>query len=46
VRYRIIMRQVRDAMADVLDRTTLADLIRRSDAARAAKTTEPIMYYI
>jgi Rrf2 family protein len=43
---RIIMRQVRDAMADVLDRTTLADLIRRSDAARAAKTTEPIMYYI
>src|ERR1700680_1677506 len=31
---RIIMRQVRDAMAGVLDRTTLADLIRQSDAAR------------
>jgi Rrf2 family protein len=34
---RIIMRQVRDAMADVLDRTTLAQLIRRSDAARVDK---------
>jgi Rrf2 family protein len=43
---RIIMRQVRDAMADVLDRTTLADLIRRSDAARTLKTSEPLMYHI
>jgi Rrf2 family protein len=43
---RIIMRQVRDATADVLDRTTLGDLIRRSDAARAAKTPEPLMYHI
>jgi Rrf2 family protein len=43
---RIIMRQVRDAMADVLDRTTLADLIRRSDAARAAKSPEALMYHI
>jgi Rrf2 family protein len=43
---RIIMRQVRDAMADVLDRTTLADLIRRSAAARASKIPEPLMYYI
>jgi Rrf2 family protein len=43
---RIIMRQVRDAMADVLDRTSLADLIRRSDAARVSKTPEPPMYYI
>ena len=43
---RIIMRQVRDAMADVLDRTTLADLIRRSDAARTAKLPEALMYYI
>ena len=32
---RIIMRQVRDAMASVLDSTTLADLIRRVDAERA-----------
>ncbi len=31
---RIIMRQVRDAMALVLDNTTLADLVRRVDAAR------------
>ncbi|MGA3099826.1 MAG: Rrf2 family transcriptional regulator [Bryobacteraceae bacterium] len=43
---RIIMRQVRDAVADVLDRTTLADLIRRSDAARAAKSPEALMYHI
>ena len=34
---RIIMRQVRDAMAAVLDNTTLADLIRRVDAAREYK---------
>jgi Rrf2 family protein len=32
---RIIMRQVRDAMAAVLDSTTLADLLRRVDAERA-----------
>src|ERR1035438_3665895 len=31
---RIIMRQVRDAMAAVLDSTTLADLMRRVDAVR------------
>jgi Rrf2 family protein len=31
---RIIMRQVRDAMAAVLDSTTLADLMRRVEAAR------------
>jgi len=43
---RIIMRQVRDAVADVLDRTTLADLIRRSDAARAATSPEALMYHI
>jgi Rrf2 family protein len=30
---RIIMRQVRDAMASVLDRTTLADLLRRAEDA-------------
>jgi len=44
---RIIMRQVRDAIADVLDRTTLADLLERVEAARAAKVEiEPLMYYI
>ena len=43
---RIIMRQVRDAMANVLDRTTLTDLIRQVDAARARSPREPLMYYI
>jgi len=43
---RIVMRQVRDATANVLDGTTLADLIRQSDAARAKSTREPLMYYI
>jgi len=44
---RIIMRQVRDAMAAVLDSTTLADLIRRVEEARLHKASrEPVMYYI
>jgi len=30
----------------VLDRTTLADLIRRSDAARGRQDYRTIMYYI
>jgi Rrf2 family protein len=34
---RIIMRQVRDAMATVLDNTTLAELLRRVDAVRQAQ---------
>jgi DNA-binding IscR family transcriptional regulator len=40
------MRQVRDATSDVLDRTTLADLLRQVDAARAGKKSEAVMYYI
>ena len=43
---RIIMRQVRDATSDVLDRTTLADLLRQVDSARAGKKIEALMYYI
>jgi Rrf2 family protein len=43
---RIVMRQVRDAVADVLDRTTLADLIRQSDTARSHSKREPLMYHI
>jgi Rrf2 family protein len=44
---RIIMRQVRDAIADVLDRTTLADVIQQVDLAREGKNThESRMYYI
>lgn len=41
---RIIMRQVRDAIADVLDKTTLADLLRQM---REIKQREPaLMYHI
>jgi hypothetical protein len=41
------MRQVRDAIAAVLDSTTLADLIGRVEASRLAKAIrEPVMYYI
>jgi Rrf2 family protein len=44
---RIIMREVRDAIAEVLDKTTLADLIRKAEAARQErKSREPLMYYI
>ncbi len=44
---RIIMRQVRDAISVVLDRTTLADLLRQVDAARVVgKKSEALMYYI
>jgi Rrf2 family protein len=34
---RIIMRQVRDAMATVLDNTTLAELLRRVDTVRQSQ---------
>lgn len=44
---RIIMRQVRDAIADVLDKTTLADLIQRVESGRQrSKKNDPVMYYI
>jgi DNA-binding IscR family transcriptional regulator len=43
---RIILRQVRDATADILDRTSLADLLRRVQTARDGKKGEAIMYYI
>ena len=43
---RIIMRQVRDAIANVLDRTTLAELVRQVESARVKGTREPLMYYI
>jgi Rrf2 family protein len=38
---RIIMRQVRDAMAAVLDKTTLADLLRQVAAEQALLTESP-----
>lgn len=43
---RIIMRQVRDAIADVLDRTSLADLIRQIEARRQSVGRQPLMYHI
>jgi Rrf2 family protein len=32
---RLVMREVRDAIADILDRTSLQDVVEKSDAARA-----------
>jgi Rrf2 family protein len=43
---RIIMRQVRDAIAAVLDQTSLADLLRQIDEATGQRDKNPIMYYI
>jgi Rrf2 family protein len=44
---RIIMRRVRDAISEVLDRTTLADLIKEvEDGIARRKPGEPIMYHI
>jgi Rrf2 family protein len=44
---RIVMREVRDAIAQVLDRTTLADVIARSDEVRGQRDGgDALMYYI
>lgn len=43
---RIIMRRVRDAISEVLDRTTLADLIREVEEGRSRKPHGPLMYHI
>jgi Rrf2 family protein len=44
---RIVMREVRNAMAEILDRTTLADVCHREDAARFDATElDALMYYI
>src|SRR5205085_5898639 len=44
---RIVMREVRDAIAEILDRTTLAMVCERVDTARA-KRSDPasLMYYV
>jgi Rrf2 family protein len=42
---RLVMQQVRDAMAAILDRTTLADLTQQADRARAESQRDP-MYHI
>src|ERR1700733_3534114 len=43
---RIIMRQVRDSIAAVLDKTTLAELIRQVEAAKLEHSRQPLMYHI
>ena len=40
---RIVMRQVRDAMAGVLDKTTLADLLRQMGTVRQSR--RPVLTY-
>lgn len=45
----MVMRQVRDATAAILDQTTLAEVCRRVDDAKAyaeAADGEALMYYI
>jgi Rrf2 family protein len=42
---RIVMRQVRDAIAEVLDRTTLSDVINKMSTKQPAPAPE-LMYYI
>jgi Rrf2 family protein len=46
---RLVMREVRDAIASILDRTTLAQVCRRVDEARASRADgddASLMYYI
>jgi Rrf2 family protein len=44
---RLIMREVRDATARILDSTTLADICRRVDSVRElSRQTPALMYYI
>ncbi len=43
---RIIMREVRDEIARVLDGTTLAQVIAKEDAARESGKPDSLMFYI
>jgi Rrf2 family protein len=44
---RLVMREVRDAIAVILDGTTLEEVCKKVDAARRRKEEgEPLMYYI
>lgn len=44
---RMVMREVRDAIAEILDRTSIAEICRRqSDARRQSSSREALMYYI
>jgi DNA-binding IscR family transcriptional regulator len=40
------MRQVRDGIAEVLDKTTLADLLRQVEAAKQDHSRQLLMFYI
>jgi Rrf2 family protein len=42
---RIVMRQVRDAIADILDSTTLANVIEKVDEARQTQTEPEVLTY-
>lgn len=43
---RAILRQVRDATAEILDRTTLEDVRRRTESQRLSSGKQALMYYI
>lgn len=43
---RLVMREVRDAIAEILDRTTLADVLQKVDKVRGDKLKDQLMYYI
>lgn len=43
---RIILRQVRDAAAEILDRTTLADLLRQVQTSRDRRKSDSLSYQI
>jgi Rrf2 family protein len=44
---RIVMRKVRDAVADILDKTTLADVLQQvGEVKRSQDTGEALMFYI
>jgi len=43
---RIIMREVRDAISDVLDRTTLEDLLRKTESKRGTRAASDAQYEI
>ena len=43
---RMIMRQVRDSIAEVLDKTTLADLLRQVESGKQDHSRQPVMYHI
>lgn len=43
---RMVMREVRDEIARILDKTTLAQVCRRMDEAKAAAAGDELMFYI